>query len=267
MTTNSRYHQQLGPHRTDTPSRVPNTTLQQTSSPDITLLSNTLYNWTSWTTQHVLSSDHLHIIPTINIRHDYRQQTATKPTNTHKLQKKRLDALYQETEFAFAQTTIPINIHTVNRIYTTIIVMADKHNIPKGKMHSNCKNIYDHIVCKIIHRNNMRRANTCDPALKRLNTEITSDIHTKKYGRNIYMHNGIIGETQVQPNGSPAGTITVALHISKAFDTINIHTLIRKLLHTNIPCTIIKFIANYTYPYNVNFKLAFHKATSSLPHY
>ena len=33
--------------------------------------------------------------------------------------------------------------------------------------------------------------------------------------------------------------------MSKAFDTINIHTLIRKLLHTNIPGTIIKFIANY----------------------
>ena len=33
--------------------------------------------------------------------------------------------------------------------------------------------------------------------------------------------------------------------MSKAFDTINIHTLIRKLLQTNIPETIIKFISNY----------------------
>ena len=44
---------------TNTPTRVPNTTLQQTSSPDITTVSNTLYNRTSWTTQHALSSDHL----------------------------------------------------------------------------------------------------------------------------------------------------------------------------------------------------------------
>ena len=43
----------------------------------------------------------------------------------------------------------------------------------------------------------------------------------------------------------PARTITVALDMSKAFDTINIHTLIRKLLQTNIPGTIIRFIANY----------------------
>ena len=33
--------------------------------------------------------------------------------------------------------------------------------------------------------------------------------------------------------------------MSKAFDIINIHTLIRKLLQTNIAGTIIKFIANY----------------------
>ena len=43
----------------------------------------------------------------------------------------------------------------------------------------------------------------------------------------------------------PAQTITVTLDMSKAFDTINIHTLISKLLQTSIPGTIIKLIANY----------------------
>ena len=50
------------------------------------------------------------------------------------------------------------------------------------------------------------------------------------------------GFNQMAP---PARTITVALDMSKAFDTINIHTLIRKLLQTNIPGTIITLIANY----------------------
>ena len=50
------------------------------------------------------------------------------------------------------------------------------------------------------------------------------------------------GFNQMAP---PVRTITVALDMSKAFDTINIHTLIRKLLQTNILGTIIKFIANY----------------------
>ena len=50
---------------------------------------------------------------------------------------------------------------------------------------------------------------------------------------------------EFNPMAPPARTITVALDMSNAFDTINIHTLIRKLLQTNIPGTIIKFIANY----------------------
>ena len=50
------------------------------------------------------------------------------------------------------------------------------------------------------------------------------------------------GFNQMAP---PAQTITVALNMSKAFNTINIHTLIRKLLQTNIPGTIIKLIVNY----------------------
>ena len=50
------------------------------------------------------------------------------------------------------------------------------------------------------------------------------------------------GFNQMAP---PARTITVALDMSKAFDTINIHILIRKLLQTHIPDIIIKFIANY----------------------
>ena len=40
-------------------------------------------------------------------------------------------------------------------------------------------------------------------------------------------------------------TITVAVDMSKAFDTINMHTFIRRLLHTNISGTINKLIANY----------------------
>ena len=163
---------------TNTPTRVPNTTLQQTSSPDITTLSNTLYNRTSWTTQHALSSDHLPIITTINIRHDYRLQQNRRTFTNYK--KANWTQFTEDTESAFAQTTIPTNIHTANRIFTNIILMADKQNIPKGKMHSNCRLLPEDIVCKITQRNNIRRANTCDPALKLLNEEITSDIQKHK---------------------------------------------------------------------------------------
>ena len=106
---------------TNTPSRVPNTTLQQTSSPDITTVSNTLYNRTSWTTQHALSSPQL----TYDMNTDYNKTDGLSPT-TRKL-----------TGHNFAQTTMHTNMHTANIIFTNIILMADKHNIPKGKMHSN----------------------------------------------------------------------------------------------------------------------------------
>ena len=77
------------------------------------------------------------------------------------------------------KTTIPTNI-----IFPNIILMADKHNIPKTTMHSNCRLLLEDIVCKITQRNNIRKANTCDPALKLLNEEITSDIH--KHKQNIW---------------------------------------------------------------------------------
>ena len=76
------------------------------------------------------------------------------------------------------------HIHTANRIFTNIILMADKQNIPKGKMHNNCRLLPEDIVCKITQINNIRRANTCDPALKLLNEEITSDI--QKHKRNLW---------------------------------------------------------------------------------
>ena len=167
---------------TNTPTRGPNTTLQHTSSPDITTVSNTLYNRTSWTTQHALSSDHLPIITTINIRHDYRLQQNRRTFTNYK--KADWTQFTEDTESAFAQTTIPTNIHTANRIFINIMLMADKQNIPKGRMHINCWLLPEDIVWKITQRNNIRRANTCDPALKLLNEEITSDI--QKHKQNIW---------------------------------------------------------------------------------
>ena len=58
--------------------------------------------------------------------------------------------------------------------------MADKHNIPTSKMHSNCRLLPNHIVSKVKQKNNRRRTHTCDPALNLLKEEITSDIQKHK---------------------------------------------------------------------------------------
>ena len=43
----------------------------------------------------------------------------------------------------------------------------------------------------------------------------------------------------------PLRTVTIALDMSKAFDTVNLHTLTDKLLRTDTPTTMTKYIANY----------------------
>ena len=111
---------------------------------------------------------------------DYNKADGLSPT-TRKLTRRNSRKIQ---ESAFAQTSILTNIHTANIIFTNIILMADNHNIPKGKMHSNCRLLPDHIVCKITQRDNIRRANACDPALILLNEEITSDI--QKHKQNIW---------------------------------------------------------------------------------
>ena len=90
---------------TNTPTRVPSATPQQTSSPDITPVSNTFYNRTSWTTQQPLTSDHLTIITTINIRHDYRLQQKRRTFTNYKIAD--WTQFTEGTESAFAQTTKP----------------------------------------------------------------------------------------------------------------------------------------------------------------
>ena len=74
---------------TDTPTRVPNTAFQQTSSPDITTVSNTLYNRTSWQTQHALSSDHLPIMIT-KLKLTYDTTSDYRLTDGHLLTTRKL---------------------------------------------------------------------------------------------------------------------------------------------------------------------------------
>ena len=84
------------------------------------------------------------------------------------------------TELAFSQNTIPDNIRTTNRIFTNIILLAVKHNIPKDKMPNTSRLLPEHIVCKIPQGNKKRRSKSQDPALKPLNSEITSNISLHK---------------------------------------------------------------------------------------
>ena len=67
-----------------------------------------------------------------------------------------------------------------------------------------------------------------------------------KHSTNTELHNinNTIATGFNQPI-APTRTIAVAQDMSKAFDTVNIHTLIEKLTQTNILHTILRYIANY----------------------
>ena len=77
------------------------------------------------------------------------------------------------------------------------------------------------------------------------NSKHTKPTHATRVKNTTLYSDGTTHSKQHCRKGVQPKSISVALDMSKAFDTINIHTLIRKLLQTNIPDTIIKFIANY----------------------
>ena len=88
--------------------------------------------------------------------------------------------------------------------------MADKHNIQKGNLHTYCKLLPYHIVCKITQRNNIKRANTCDSLLKLLNEEITPDIQKQFIANYIKGRKTYRNHTSIQrqfKTGIPQGGV------------------------------------------------------------
>ena len=163
---------------TNTHTRLPFAANQRPTSPDITSITTNLYNRTHWETLNALNSDHLPILTTINTRTNFRlQQNRQTYTNYNKA---NWQSFTTETESSFRNINPQSDTHTANKILTNIILNADKHNIPKGKIHHNCKLLSEDIRTKINTRNNIRKHNPLDPNLAQLNNEITSDIENHK---------------------------------------------------------------------------------------
>src|SRR4029077_15651511 len=67
-----------------------------------------------------------------------------------------------------------------------------------------------------------------------------------KHSTNSALHviNSVVA-TGFNHKKPPERTIAVTFDMSKAFDTVNLHLLIQKLLPTTVPNTVKRFIANY----------------------
>ena len=128
---------------------MPNTTVQQTSSYCHGILThcttghcgqlNTHYHQATYLSSPLLTYD----------------MTTTNRRTFNKHKKADWTQFTEDTESAFAQTIIPTNMHSASRILTNVILMSNKHNLPKGKMYSICRLLLDHIVCKITQRQHM----------------------------------------------------------------------------------------------------------------
>ena len=164
---------------TNTPTRVPNTTLQQTSSPRCLTHFTTGHRGQLNTHYHQTTCPYLPQL-TYDMTTDYNKTDGLLPST-----RKQIGHNLQKTQSPLSlRPPYPPTYTLPTEFSQIIILMADKQNIPKGKMHSNCRLLPEDIVCKITQRNNIRRANTGDPALKLLNEEITSDI--QKHKQNIW---------------------------------------------------------------------------------
>ena len=76
----------------------------------------------------------------------------------------------------FTDAEPPRDAHQANTILTNLILSADKHNIPRGKMRSRHKLLPQDIRSAIEYRNNIRRNNPKDPQLPDLNKNIDKQI-------------------------------------------------------------------------------------------
>ena len=79
-------------------------------------------------------------------------------------------------------------------------------------------------IPSIYHQHGFKTKHSTTTALHQLTNHITTGFNQKK---------------------PPHRTITIALDMSQAFDTVNHYTLIEKLINTNTPTLITRFIANY----------------------
>merc|ERR1711954_214327 len=102
-----------------------------------TTCSNNLYLDTTWNTNITLNSDHLPIITTLNIKQNFKLNQGRETYTNYR--KADWISYTEEIEEEIKKMETPTNIHHANKTLTDIILTADKHNIPKGKINNNNK--------------------------------------------------------------------------------------------------------------------------------
>ena len=157
----------------DKPTRIPSNSEQQTTSPDITTASESISRHITWNTE-IANSDHQAIIININTKSNFRLQQSKRTYTNYR--KADWTHFMEEIESSLQDTEPPSNIHLANKTFTDLLLNADKHHIPKGKIKPNLKLLPENIRQQIKERNQIRASCRTDPQLQDLNRQIDKSI-------------------------------------------------------------------------------------------
>ena len=161
----------------EAPTRIPTDRGQQSTSPDITTAAESISRHITWKTE-LANSDHQAIIINMNTKSNFRlQQNRRTYTNYRKADWIKFK---EEIESSLQDIAPPTNIHLANKTITNLILNADKHHIPKGKIKPNMKLLPEDIRLQIQERNQVRTINRTDPKLPELNRQIDKSIQDHK---------------------------------------------------------------------------------------
>src|SRR6267154_6690230 len=159
----------------NTYTRTPSQISQQLTSPDITSISSNLVNQTTWKATTALSSDHLPIIITINTKNNFRLAPCNKTFTNYN--KTNWSKFTEEIELNLQDVPTPDNVHSANKYLTNLILLADKHHIPKGRIKKLNQPLSEHITDLLNARNILRKNTPFDPHIPFLNKDITKLIN------------------------------------------------------------------------------------------
>ena len=165
---------------TNTPTRIPTNRNQQATSPDISTASNTIYNNITWSTLNALNSDHNPIKISYNTKTKFRLiQHRSSYTNYRKAD---WQGFTNSIENALTDTTDVADVHKSNKILTLLLLDADKHYIPKGKIRPNNPLLPENIRTQIKERDIIKANDPTDNRLEHLNKDISQAIQTHRSG-------------------------------------------------------------------------------------
>src|SRR5207245_8749144 len=131
------------------------------TSPDIPTIYYDLYPHTKWQTIHAPSSDHLPILITIDTKSKVRLNQNRRSYTNYK--KANWTQFTEEIEHTLTNCASPKRLHSTNITPTNIILNADKHNIPKGKINAHHLLLPNNIRDKINARTKIRKSNSKEP--------------------------------------------------------------------------------------------------------